>query len=323
MKKAIFSSLTVMFIILASCWEKSIPKDDGISLLSPPNFSVEFVSKSLDQTLGFDPWGLKKPCIAVGDITGDGQPEVVLARGGWVPSKREGDPEDFFYSHPVTFSWDGKSFERLEADWVGITSYSEISPIHRLQGMPRVLTITDIDNDGMNEVIVGTMPYRDASQRGAVYVFQWDGTRFVAEFSDYCIGNVQRLDVVDLGGENLVVISAAMHPTLEFGGQIDKNVCPQLREEPEGSDTGLYTLRSIHTNEYEIQPLILDHSSLTAFITTSNHKFGLVRTSAWPSSVPVMLDLTNTQKIWYDGQVSIDNIQFEIYFERAKFELLD
>ncbi len=313
MKKTIFFSLTMAFAILTGCWKTPTPRDSEVSM-SHLEFSVEFVSEPLDQTLGFDPWGLKKPCIAVGDITGDGLPEVVLARGGWIPSAREGKPEDLFYGHPVTFSWNGKSFERLEADWIGITSYSETSPVYRVQGTPRVLMIADIDDDGMNEVIVGTMPYRDASQRGAVYVFQWDGAHFVTEFSDYCMGGVQRLDSIDLGNENLVLISTVMRPVLGFGGQVDANICPQLRKEPEEPDTGLYVLRTISPNEYESQPLSLDHSSLTAFVTTSNHPSGnqLVRTSEWPSSVPVMLDWASVHTIRYDGQVYTDDIQIEI-----------
>jgi hypothetical protein len=324
MKKTIFFSLTVVFTILTGCWKMPAPGDGEVSM-SPPEFSVEFISEPLDQTLGFDPWGLKKPCIAVGDITGDGQPEVILTRGGWVPSTREGDPEDLFYGHPVTFSWNGKSFERLEADWVGITSYSETSPVYRVQGTPRVLMIADIDDDGMNEVIVGTMPYRDASQRGAVYVFQWDGTRFVAEFSDYCMGGVQRLDLIDLGDENLVVISAVMRPVLGFGRQIDANICPQLRKGPEEPDTGLYVLHAIGANGYESQPLSLDHSSLTAFVTTSNHPFGnqLVRTSEWPSSTPVMLDWDSAQTIQYDGQVSTDDVQIAIDVPVLQIESAD
>jgi hypothetical protein len=169
------------------------------------------------------------------------------------------------------------------------------------------------------------MPYRDASQRGAVYVFQWDGTRFVAEFSDYCMGGVQRLDLIDLGDENLVVISAVMRPVLGFGRQIDANICPQLRKGPEEPDTGLYVLHAIGANGYESQPLSLDHSSLTAFVTTSNHPFGnqLVRTSEWPSSTPVMLDWDSAQTIQYDGQVSTDDVQIAIDVPVLQIESAD
>jgi hypothetical protein len=230
-----------------------------------------------------------------------------------VPATRESDPEDFFYGRPVTFSWNGESFEQLDPDWVGITSYSAASPVYRVQGIPRVSIVADLDHDGMNEVVVGTMPYRDANQRGALYVFQWDGTRFVAEFSDYCMGGVQRLDLVNLEGEDLVVVSAVMRPVLKFDGQVDASICPQLRKTPGEADTGLYLLRAISSNEYETWPLTLDDNRLTplTIAPTSSSDVLFARTSPLTASVPVMIDWSTVQLVEPDGQVREEALGIE------------
>jgi|GEM_PF-3020567 len=313
------SLLMFLALVLIGC-QMFIPGNNETSAL-PLKFTVEFVSEPLEQTTAFEPWGANKPRIAVGDITGDEQPEVALARGGWVPSSRGNDPEDLFYGHPVIFSWNGETFKQLEADWVGISSYSELRLVYQAQGLTKVLMITDVDHDGMNEIVIGSAPYRTAFQvRGAVYVFQWDGTRFVAEFSDYCMGAVERLDLMTPREDGAIAVSTTMRPVWDLGR--DAGMCPEVTKGPDEPNTGLYALRAIGANDYETWPLTLDSDSFTALVAIPERLPGtqFVRLSLGKST---MLDWTTSRVIRYDGQVRASDLQIGIERPIMQMEAAD
>jgi hypothetical protein len=306
MKRAAYL-ITLLLAVCSGCRRAQEPRAAEIS----PHFvelHLEFVSDPLDQTLAFEPWGLDGPSLIVGDVTGDGRPEVLLARSGWVPATCHDEPRGVFYSHPVILSWDGKHFEQMNADWVGITSYSDTTSVCRIQAIPRALAVVDINADGLNEVIVGTMPYRDASQQGALYVFRWDGNRFVAALSEYCMGGVHRLDPVNLDGSEVVMASTIVH--LGFGFDREADRCPQLLRTVEKSDTGLHILRMSGPDEYESQMLLVDHSSLTALFTgeVSPQSVGFIRTTMVTSSVPAMLDWSAAQIVSLEGRLGSHDI---------------
>jgi hypothetical protein len=163
-----------------------------------------------------------------------------------------------------------------------------------------VLIITDVDHDEVNEVIVGTKPYRDPIQVGAVYVFHWDGARFVTEYSDYCMGGVQRLDVANLRGEDLMVVSTFRRP-LVFGSEVNTDMCP--RKDIEESYTGLYLLRASGPNEYESHPLIIDDNRRTSLIIPSRSfsETLFARTSSIRTSGTTIVDWTTTKFMASDG----------------------
>lgn len=218
---------------------------------------VEFVSAPQIGFWGFHSGDLSGSQIAIGDLTGDNYPEIVLSVVDVIQIDSAEYPEDFFYNHPLVFSWNGETFESLKAEWVGITSYISQVLVSDAQAIPSVLLISDIDADGVNELLVGTASYGSENDKGALYIFQWDGERFVAEYSEYCMGGIAALDYVS--AENLVVVSSSHRPTEEQS--YDRYICPDVAVGEDEPVAGLYALRGTEINGYITQTLALDNNS--------------------------------------------------------------
>ena len=272
------------------------------------HLSVEFVSEPpVEIFYRYITEGM--PGIAVGDLTGDQYPEISVAAGAWVPGEegRSGKPEDYFYSHPIVFSWNGETFEPLEAAWTGISSYVPQVPIHDAQNIPIALLVADVDRDHMNELLVGTGGRPASPNKGALYIFQWDGTGFIAEYSDYCMGIVHRLDLI--GDADSVAISTWGRPT--GAGFYDHDMCPDVLKDPNEPREGLYVLRATEENHYETHSLAVDDSS-TVLVANSDHfsDTQFVRGQFFDSSDVV--DWETTQVLNYEGEITTDTLLLEI-----------
>lgn len=221
--------------------------------------TVEFVSEPLSN-LDSGAWHDFEPRIAVGDVTGDSQPEIFAALQGGDRTEEE----SVFWRHPVVLSWNGTTFKKLEVNWVGITPpASGLSTADR-QGLPMAVEVMDIDQDGKDEVIVGTLPYRNASERGALYIFHWNGSDFVAEYSDYCMGSVYRLDKLGQGSKISIAISTMGRPVADWAEY--EQIRPEVSKGLNEPSNGLYILRAVEPNLYQTQPLALDNDRLTSLI---------------------------------------------------------
>ena len=215
--------------------------------------TVEFVSQTLSN-LDNGIWDDFGPHIAVGDVTGDSQPEIILALQGEDYTKTEG----VFWRHPVIFSRHGLTFEKLAVSWLGIAPPAPKLSTADRQGLSISVAILDINQDGLNEVVVGTTPYRNGSEYGAVYIFQWTGTNFMAVYSDYCLGSVYRLDLL---GDDQIALSTFDRP---IGDQAAyEKVCPEIPKTTDKRNNGLYSLGLVEPNQYETQVLVLDRGWIT------------------------------------------------------------
>jgi hypothetical protein len=193
--------------------------------------------------------------------------------------------------------------------------------VYLAQGLPGALLITDLDHDEVNEIVVGTEPYRTAFQeRGAVYVFQWDGERFVAEFSDYCLGSVYRLDEMAQKDDTIVVASVWQRPVTDWDAY--KGLCPQLPKGPDEPTRGLYAIRSNGSGEYQTWPLTLDDGLLTALVIGSGHLPGAQFVRLRPMSI-FMLEWAGAQALRYDGQVHESYVSLEIQDYILQMEAVD
>lgn len=278
--------------------------DTGRDLSLPQALSVEFVSGPLRLPVSYYRFG---PKIATGDLTGDGQPEMLLAMEG--EKLTETTPENAFWRHPFVLSWDGETLGVLEAQWLGIPSYPQGVETYWKQGLPGAILVSDIDKDGINEVVVGTAPYRSADQRGALHVFQWDGHRFTSEFSDYCLGYVYRLDLVSPGNNQVVAVSTGRRPVTEIDAE--DGVCPELPKGPGKPTSGLYILSAPRANEYQTELLVADDAT-TSLVVRSNNSPGIsfVRLRGAPPGF--VLDWSSAQVIQFGGQVSEVDLTLEV-----------
>jgi len=295
-------------LIMVSCSQGDVSEQHNITALKPSmHVNVEFVSEPQTNILQYDTaWRWNAPQIAVGDLTGDHYPEISFVAGAWVPSQRAAESEGVYYSHPVTFSWNGQTFELLKADWVGISSYVSQVSVYRSQSIPIALRITDIDQDGANELIVGTgaMEFK-----GAVYIFQWDGGRFVAEYSDYCLGAVSRIDEVNDGTE--VVLSVSGRPT--GASPYDREMCPEVIQGTAEPTTGLYSLRATQPNAYESHLLTLNNYLSTALVGNSEYLSSTYFVRVQSPGSNELVDWS-TRQVWHyaDEQLSAGTLPLEI-----------
>ena len=198
------------------------------------------------------------PAIAAGDITGDGQIEILfnLQAGDGEEAHEDG----VFWRHPVTLTWNGTAFEELDAAWTGIPSPSPTLTRVDRQGLPRSLVIADLDRDGVKEIAIGTGSYRNPNEYGAIYVFEWNGTGFEAEYANFCIGSVIRMDVLGNGG---VTLSALGYESTGF--VLDDGVCPELMQNPDTLFGQLFLLLSDGPDEYHVRPVVSGQDEDSSF----------------------------------------------------------
>ena len=199
------------------------------------------------------------PEIAVGDVTDDGNPEILLALEGG----ERVDQEGIFWRHPVFLTWNGTEFSKVDAPWMGIPQPAPDlwRPFDR-QGLPYAVVVADVDQDGVNEVIVGTNWYRNPLEYGGFFIFEWDGAGFETEYADYCIGPVTRLDV--LGNGAGVALSAWGKPTAneaEFDG-----VCPEVWQDLSAPRATLFLLTSEGPDQYHVRPVVSDQEELSSLV---------------------------------------------------------
>jgi len=301
--------LLIVVLSIAGCRQTHEINTSEKSLLQTTKLlSVEFVSEPQEIWRINASGGRYTPQIAVGDLTGDGYPEISLAMGAWVPPNTAAESEGYFYSHPIVFSWNGKNFEQLKAEWLGIQSYAPQISVYRAQGTPVTLIIADIDQDNTSELIVGTISRGAGDFKGAIYIFHWDGQRFQAEYSDYCLGAINRIDTIN--NEKSVIVSASSRP-IGYGAY-DRNICPENPKGPDEFTTGLYVLYATQEDEYATRSLELD-SNLSTILTINmddSNATQFIRGSY--TSNTNMIDWKNTKVLSYTEEIWPGTLMLEI-----------
>lgn len=193
-------------------------------------------------------WG--GPLMAIGDVTGDTMVELFVTHP--VANRWEDEEEVYegiYNRHPAVFTlkrndWDlAWNLEHIEAAWHGVSGaenyYSEL--------WPSSVVIVDVDGDGVREVVVGTSRHRAQPALGALYVFQWNGETFQAEYTDYCMGGVYRIDLLGPNeqGHPRLLLSTTDRISQWWrrpgGWDLPDEFCPHVPKDPEAPTQGLYT----------------------------------------------------------------------------------
>jgi hypothetical protein len=134
--------------------------------------------------------------VAVGDVTGDGQPDVVMTPGKGLSAQVQ--------------IWDGRSQQLLE--FSGTEGFLAYGPNY-LKGAS--VAVGDTDGDGTGEIVVAP----DKGPNRPVKIFEGDGT-FVTQFFPYGTGykGGVRVAVGDMdtlsAGEEIVTVKASGTPKL-------------------------------------------------------------------------------------------------------------
>ena len=135
--------------------------------------------------------------LATGDTDNDGDLEIVAGTSAYSDS----------LNNIYIFGYDGSTYA-LEWSTLVLESFNNYA---------HTISIGDVDDDGINEFIVGTREYKAAgSYQGAFYIFGYDGFTYflewkkdetITEISDIDIGDVDDDGIMELvvGGNNVTI----------------------------------------------------------------------------------------------------------------------
>ncbi|UCF07961.1 MAG: VCBS repeat-containing protein, partial [Thermoplasmata archaeon] len=135
--------------------------------------------------------------LATGDTDNDGISEIIVGTSGFSDSE----------ANVYVFEFDGSTYV---LEWSALVGDYSLTHAH-------TITIGDVDDDGINEFIVGTREYKAlGSSQGAFYIFGYNGVTYILEWkkdetttgiSDIGIGDVDDDGVKEIvvGGNNVTI----------------------------------------------------------------------------------------------------------------------